>query len=77
MGEALRISEDRLSFLTTKSVQLSCPKCGYMVEARYAWDATAEDKMKIRHEVISDHVKVCTVATGEVKRVWTLEYPRS
>jgi hypothetical protein len=77
MPEALRISEDRLSFKTTRSVQLSCPKCGYMCEARYPWDATMEDKMKIRHEVISDHVKVCTVATGEVKRVWTLEYPRS
>ena len=77
MAVDLRISEDRLSFLTTKSVQLSCPKCGYLIEAKYPWNATAAAKMKIRHDVITDHVKVCTVATGEVKRVWVMEYPRA
>ena len=77
MAVDMRISEDRLSFLTTKSVQLSCPSCGYMVEARYAWNATQEDKMRVRHTVITEHAKVCTVATGEVKRVWAMEYPRA
>jgi hypothetical protein len=77
MTEALRISEDRLSYQVTRSVQLSCPKCGYLCEAKYPYYATAEDKMRIRHQVITEHVKVCSVATGEVHRVWTMEYPRS
>jgi hypothetical protein len=77
MTEALRISEDRLSYMATRSVQLSCPKCGYMCEARYPYFASAEEKMRIRHDVITEHVKVCSVATGEVQRVWAMEYPRA
>jgi threonine synthase len=73
----VKVSEARTSFATAKSVQLSCPKCGYLVEAVYPYGSTGEDKMKIRHQVISEHTKVCSVATGEVQRIWLVETPRS
>lgn len=76
MTVPVRISESRTSPVAAKSVQLSCPKCGLMCEAVYPWNATVEDKIRIRHDVITDHVKVCTVATGEVLRVWDVQFPR-
>lgn len=78
MAEAsIRVSEARTSFQVAKSVQLACPKCGLMCEAVFPWNATSEQRMRIRHNVISEHVKVCTAATGEVKRIWEMEYPRA
>jgi hypothetical protein len=60
-----------------KSVQLACPKCGTMCEAVFPYGSTEEQKIRIRHAVITEHVKVCTVATGEELRVWGVEFPRA
>ena len=71
------VSEQRTSPFAAKSVQLACPKCGIMCEAVYPYNATSEQRMKVRHDVITEHVKVCTQATGEVIRVWEMNYPRA
>ena len=76
MAEAVRISEPRTSPTVARSVQLSCPKCGLMCEAVFPYGSTNEDRIRIRHDVITEHVKVCTVATGEVLRVWDVQFPR-
>ncbi len=72
----VRVSEPRTSFLAAKSVQLSCPFCGYMCEAVFPYGSTNEDRMRIRHDVITEHTKVCSVATAEVLRVWDVQPPR-
>ena len=73
----VRVSEARTSFLQAKSVQLSCPFCGALCEAKFPYGTTNEQRMKIRHEIISEHTKVCTVAGAEVLRVWAVEPPRA
>ena len=77
MPVPILVSEARTSPFQTKSVQLACPKCGTMCEAVYPYKATAEQKIKVRHDVITEHVKVCTAATGEVVRIWEMNYPRA
>ncbi len=77
MAEVVRVSEARTSFAAAKSVQLSCPFCGYLVEAVFPYGSTHEDRMRIRHDVISEHSRVCSVATAEVLRVWKTETPRA
>lgn len=76
MGGTVRISEGRASPATAKSVQLSCPKCGLLCEAVFPYGASEQEKIQVRHDVITDHARVCTVATGEVERIWMMEYPR-
>lgn len=73
----LIVSEGRTPASQARSAQLQCPKCGTFCEVIYPWNATAEQKMNARHAVVSEHVRVCTAATGEVKRVWNVEFPRA
>lgn len=56
---------------------LQCPKCTTRIEAKYPYGCTNEQKIKIRHEIITEHVKVCVAATGEVLRVWDVQFPRA
>jgi hypothetical protein len=77
MTKITNIRQDRASPAMAKSVQLACPKCGTLCEAVFPYGSTNEDKVRIRHEVINEHVKVCTAATGEVLRVWGVEFPRT
>ena len=77
MTDGLRISQDRTLFAVAKSVQLACPFCGYLCEAVFPYGSTNEEKMRIRHDVITEHTKICSVAGAEVLRVWEVETPRA
>ena len=74
--EGMLIREGRTSPQEAKSVQLVCPLCGGHCEAVFPHGSTNEDKMRIRHAVVGEHVKVCTAGTGEVERVYRMEFPR-
>jgi hypothetical protein len=73
---ALRISEARVSPSQARSVQLSCPRCGHLCECRFPYQATAEQMMKIRHEVMAEHARICSAGYAEVAVVYPIEYPR-
>ncbi len=74
---SLNISEARVSPSAARSVQLSCPRCGYLCECRYPYQATAEQMVRIRHEVISEHARLCSAGEAEVAVVYPIEYPRA
>lgn len=76
MSQIVSIRQDRASPNLAKSVLLRCPACGVDCVAVYPSNATREQKMKVRHDVITEHAKVCVAETAEVKRVWVMEYPR-
>jgi hypothetical protein len=57
-------------------VQLSCPRCGHLCECRFPYQATAEQMMKIRHEVMNEHARICSAGYAEVAVVYPIEYPR-
>jgi hypothetical protein len=73
----LQITQARVSPQQARSVQLSCPRCGMFCECRFPYGATSEQKMKIRHEVMSEHARLCSAGEAEVTVVYPIEYPRS
>ena len=72
----LRISESRASPWATKSVLLRCPACNTDCEVLYPWNATREQKIRLRHDVIDHHRRVCVGGPAEVERVYEVEFPR-
>ena len=39
--------------------------------------ATAEEMMKIRHNVMNEHARLCSAGEAEVTVVYPIEYPRA
>jgi len=73
----LSVRENTATPGTAKSVQLVCPLCSTHCEAVFPWGATDLEKMKIRHDVIEEHRRVCVGGPAEVGRVYDIEYPRA
>lgn len=77
MTSPLRIREDRVSAAVADSVLLKCPLCDTWIEVRFPYGATPAKRTQVRHDVISNHARVCVGGTAEVERVYTINYPRA
>jgi len=73
----LRVREARETPWAAKSVELVCPRCSIHCECVYPYGAEEWDKVRIRREVILEHVKVCSAGPAEVEVVYPISYPRA
>ena len=73
----LRVREARETPWAAKSVELVCPRCSIHCECVYPYGSTELDKIRIRREVILEHVKNCSAGAAEVKVVYPIAYPRA
>jgi hypothetical protein len=74
---ARAISEDRVAPWLAKEIRLMCPHCNNSVFVQIPWDATAEVRTRFISEGINEHRAICTAATAEQGRVYTIDYPRA
>ena len=73
----VRIREARETPWAAKSVELVCPRCSIHCECVFPYQATAEQRMRIRREVMTEHVKVCSAGPAEIQVVYPINYPRA
>ena len=73
----LRIREARETPWAAKSVELVCPRCSIHCECKFPYNATAEERMRIRSAVMHEHVKVCSAGPAEIEVVYPIHYPRA
>ena len=73
----LRVREARETPATARSVELVCPRCSIHCECKFPYQATAEQMMRIRREVMTEHVKVCSAGPAEIQVVYPINYARA
>lgn len=74
---AVKITEARVSSSVAKSVLLVCPRCSTECECVFPWGSTNEQKIRIRHNVMNEHARICKAGEAEVTVVYPVQYPRA
>jgi hypothetical protein len=74
---SVKISEARISPATAKSVLLVCPRCSTECECVFPYLATSEDKIRIRHQVMNMHARLCPAGEAEITVVYPIAFPRA
>lgn len=73
----IRVTTSVEKMMVAKTIEVQCPHCNNRFEVRLPWNPTMEQRQAGIRNAISDHLRVCTVATAEDGIVAEIHYPRS
>lgn len=73
----IRVTTSVDQMMVAKTIEILCPHCNNRCEVRLPWNPTQQQRQEAIRDVISNHLRVCTVATAEDGIVAEIHYPRS